>query len=164
MDAGYIHKLNEIEAIFWIIALPFTLITVLPILFIAYSGDGFKERFASIFRRNWRHQESYASQAVLSYSEAKEKSVWPDIVDIAGSSIAGEPYDRHFSWRTPTQTNNLIPNTYGPPPLPPSMRLATRLAEQPLSFRVQNRAEAFPPPYGVSTRPYPVQPIHSHIR
>jgi hypothetical protein len=128
MNTADIRNMNTTQGLFWIIALPLTAITLSVIVFVAYSGDGLKERLTRIFSRKMRNQESYASRAMLSYSDRKEKSLRPELMDMMGSSVAGEPFERLFSWRTPVQPDPFIEGTYGRSQ--PSVGLSARLGRQ----------------------------------
>lgn len=154
MNTVDIRNMNKNQDLFWMIALPLTLVTLTLILFVAYSGDGLKERFSRFFSRKRRSQASYASRAMISFSERKEKS-GPDLIDMTGSSVAGEPYDRLFSWRARQQPNPLA-NTYQPPASPVGL---PGLVQQSTYGR---RIETLPP-YELSAQPYPVH-LQSSLR
>jgi hypothetical protein len=160
MNTVDIRDMNKTQGVFWMIALPLTLVTLSLILFVAYSGDGLKERFTGIFSRKRRNQERYASRAMISFADMKEKSGGPDLIDMTGSSDAGERHDRLFSWRRPQEPNPFLANPYDAPPYdaPPSATLPTRL-EHRSGARARGRGETLPP-YELAAQPFPVRLLY----
>jgi hypothetical protein len=142
MNTNDIRNMNSNQDRFWIIALPLTLVTLTLILFVAYSGDGLRESFARIFSRRGRNQKRYASSALISFSEGKERSD-PDLIDMATSSVTGEPHERFFSRTTEQQQDSFLGERYGS--TRPQGRVGlTRGFGQTPDIRIQGRAETMP--------------------
>jgi CorA-like Mg2+ transporter protein len=130
MNTADIRNMNANQTIFWAISLPLAVVTLSLVLLIAYNGDGIKERFAGVFSRKRRSNESYASRAMLSYSERKEeKATWPELLEIGRKAIPANTFGVIPSQRIPPQGNNLLINpSRSPFPLPP-MRSTTLYGE-----------------------------------
>jgi hypothetical protein len=153
MNTVDIRNMNNTQDLFWQIALPLTLVTLSLILFVAYSGEGLRERFTNIFSRKRRNQAGYASRAMVFLSERKEKPGWPDLI---GMRPPGQQYERLFSWGAPQQQRNpFLPEAYGGNAYPASPEgLPARLDPR------RGGAEMLPPyfrpgqPYAAAPQPF----------